>query len=267
MTNIADNCEFEIITGTRSVLGKEWCQNTQASAFGRIYCIESGTGFVQHHSRRFTLRPGNAYLIPSHSELSFGCPNKIIICWMHFSAFTEDGADLFDMPGCRYEIRPPESLTAMECLQSLLEKEKANSIGDDFRRRALLLQLFSPFLSKCVRDAVPHAGLLRFRPVLKLIDENISGRLRISSLAMNMNMRPETFSRSFSSCFGTSPSQYVQRKKMATARQLLSDTGRKLQDIAEELGFTDAFHFSKTFKRLTGKSPREFRNSRMDPMP
>jgi hypothetical protein len=39
----------------------------------------------------------------------------------------------------------------MKCLQSLLEKKKANSVGDDFRRRALLLQLFSPFLSKCVR--------------------------------------------------------------------------------------------------------------------
>ena len=54
---------------------------------------------------------------------------------------------------------------------------------------------------------------------------------------------------------------------MAMATQLLSDTGRKLQDIAEELGFTDAFHFSKTFKRLSGKSPREFRDSRKDPMP
>ena len=193
MTNIADKCELEIIGGTRSVLGKEWRQNAQASSFGRIYCIESGAGFVQHHGRRFTLHPGNSYLIPANSELSFGCPKKIIICWMHFSSLAEGGADLFARPGCRYELRPPESITAMKCLQALLEKDKTNSIGDDFRRRALLLQLFSPFLSNCVRDAVPHAALLRFRPVLKLIGENISGRLRISSLAMSMNMRPETF--------------------------------------------------------------------------
>ena len=34
-----------------------------------------------------------------------------------------------------------------------------------------------------------------------------------------------------------------------------------LEEVARELGFSDAFHLSKTFKRYTGMSPREFRKS------
>ncbi len=61
--------------------------------------------------------------------------------------------------------------------------------------------------------------------------------------------------------------QFILRKKIAKAKGIMSESDRKLQDIAEELGFSDAFHLSKTFKKLTGKTPKEFKSSRMDVMP
>ena len=86
-------------------------------------------------------------------------------------------------------------------------------------------------------------------------------------MASIVKMAPESFSRAFSKCFGTGPAEYVRRKKIDMARTFLGDSDKKLDDIAEELGFTDAFHLSKTFKKFAGKSPSEFRKMRCEIIP
>jgi len=46
---------------------------------------------------------------------------------------------------------------------------------------------------------------------------------------------------------------------MQRAMQVLSDSERTLEQVAQEVGYTDAFSFSKVFKRTVGVAPREFR--------
>ena len=271
MTSIVDSCEFELLIADRSVLGREWKSEHHSDPFGRIYLIESGSGFVEHHGRRFILRPGNLYLIPAHTELSFGCNRKVVICWSHFNVLLENGTDLFSRINVPYEIRPGKADAAMDGFIRLIDlfEQDRDSIYREFQQRACLLRILSLFLKKseCGPETVSHERSIRFRPILKHIEDNITGKLSVRALASQMKMEPESFSRAFSGCFGTSPLQYMRRKKIARARKIMSETDRKLQDIAEELGFTDAFHLSKTFKKATGKSPKEFRSSIMDAMP
>jgi transcriptional regulator GlxA family with amidase domain len=54
--------------------------------------------------------------------------------------------------------------------------------------------------------------------------------------------------------------QYYLRLKMETARYLLYATVEPVKSIAARLGFWDEFHFSRTFRRLSGVSPREYRH-------
>ena len=46
---------------------------------------------------------------------------------------------------------------------------------------------------------------------------------------------------------------------MQRAMRLLSESERNLESIASEVGYQDAFSFSKVFKRTVGVSPRDFR--------
>ncbi|MFZ2656500.1 MAG: AraC family transcriptional regulator [Victivallales bacterium] len=269
MTCIVDSCEFELLIADRSVLGREWKSEHHSDPFGRIYLIESGSGFVEHHGRRFILRPGNLYLIPAHTELSFGCGKRVVICWFHFNVLLENGTDLFSRIAVPYEIESGKTDATRDNFIRLIDLFGQDSVYKEFQQRACLLHILSLFLkeSDCSPEIVSHERIIRFRPILKQIEDNIYGKLTVCGLASQMKMEPESFSRAFSRCFGTSPVQYIQRKKIARARKIMSETDRKLQDIAEELGFTDAFHFSKTFKRLTGKSPKDFRSLKMDVMP
>ena len=47
--------------------------------------------------------------------------------------------------------------------------------------------------------------------------------------------------------------------RIQKARELLRDPSLKVHEVAERVGFADVAHFSKNFKRLTGKSPVEYR--------
>jgi AraC-like DNA-binding protein len=57
-------------------------------------------------------------------------------------------------------------------------------------------------------------------------------------------------------------SRLVEQVRFNTAIRLLQDPSLKLLNIAIELGYSDAAHFTRAFKRWTGISPREFRQTK-----
>ena len=58
---------------------------------------------------------------------------------------------------------------------------------------------------------------------------------------------------------GMPPYRYVLERKIELARQLLSETGMSVRDIASYLSFEDEFYFSGLFRRKTGFSPTQYR--------
>ena len=56
-------------------------------------------------------------------------------------------------------------------------------------------------------------------------------------------------------------SDYIMGEKIKLAQELLRDTSQSVGTIASILSFKDSSHFSHCFKRVTGLSPRQYRNS------
>lgn len=54
--------------------------------------------------------------------------------------------------------------------------------------------------------------------------------------------------------------EYLTKFRLSKAKELLvSHRGRKIQDIAQDVGYTDASHFVLMFRKMTGMTPSEFR--------
>jgi len=81
----------------------------------------------------------------------------------------------------------------------------------------------------------------------------------LEAVARSLGMSYENFRKKFTQRMGMAPAQYRQARLIDKACALLLEPARSNKEIAETLGFCDAFHFSKIFRKRMGFSPRAFR--------
>lgn len=257
---ILSSLHVEVLTVSRTILGPAWNMKDYSDNVCRLYYTEEGEGFVRHHGQDYRLRPGRLMAIPAHTVMSYWCPEHMIQRWIHFNATLFGGMALFDCLQCEYEV-PADGEHVMRLYDRLKNIYQSERLGDRLEANGLLLQLLAPFVATA--DSAAHEerrrGLLRFRRVLEYIDQHAGERIPVGHLAELAHLERAHFTRLFTSHFGLPPARFILQQRIERAMRLLWESNDKIETIGERLGFSDGFHFSKTFRRLTGASPSEFR--------
>lgn len=81
------------------------------------------------------------------------------------------------------------------------------------------------------------------------------------ALAQELHKDYSTLSKTFSRQQSSTIEQYSQQQRVERAKELLAYNQQSIAEIAFELGFSSAAHFSNQFKKLTGKSPSAFKKT------
>ena len=92
-----------------------------------------------------------------------------------------------------------------------------------------------------------------------LLSKRSGDRLTLKELSTLLGYSEKYTSEIFRKYMGLSFSEYLKQLHLAKATKLLSDQSLTIAQIAESVGFSDAFAFSHFFKRAIGCSPSEFR--------
>jgi len=242
-------------------LGPEWRGENYSDGVARLYCVEAGEAFVRHHGREFRMYPGALYLIPAHTPMTYWCPHHFVQHWVHFRATLFGSLDLFAHLPCAFEVAVAEISHVLDLLRRLESLHGCNDRASALASRGILLQLLAPFLCTvyAAEQARREQAILRLRPVLENVSRNLGQPLRVTDLAARVHLERTYFAHVFRQHMGISPTRYVQEKRIERARQLLWETELTLEAIAAQLGFSDAFHLSKTFKKVTRITPTAFR--------
>jgi AraC-like DNA-binding protein len=90
--------------------------------------------------------------------------------------------------------------------------------------------------------------------------EHLAERVTIAAVARHLRMSESAFSHGYAQEAGQPPMAALGALRIALARNLLL-RGLKMETIARQAGFCDAFHFSKAFRKHSGLSPSAFRRS------
>ncbi|GHE50561.1 hypothetical protein GCM10017771_72480 [Streptomyces capitiformicae] len=98
--------------------------------------------------------------------------------------------------------------------------------------------------------------MLRARDAM---DRSYAQPLDVPSLARIAHVSEAHFTRTFRATFGETPHRYLQRRRVERAMFLLRETDRGVTDICFEVGFGSPGTFSRTFREIVGRSPREYR--------
>ncbi|PCJ56797.1 MAG: hypothetical protein COA79_17745 [Planctomycetota bacterium] len=93
---------------------------------------------------------------------------------------------------------------------------------------------------------------------IKYIEENAQEQLSIESLANLVNLSPSRFKAKFKSELGMPPGEFITRKKIDYAKELLSKGSLTITDISYKLNFSNSQYFSSVFKKYTQQTPTEF---------
>ena len=93
----------------------------------------------------------------------------------------------------------------------------------------------------------------------KFIEEHSVDELSLSKLAKAVNISANHLSEKFKQVTGINFVDYVARARFEKARDLLLNSNRRISEIAFAAGFQSLSQFNRVFKKLSGKSPIEYR--------
>ncbi|MDA8169822.1 MAG: helix-turn-helix domain-containing protein [Nitrospiraceae bacterium] len=98
--------------------------------------------------------------------------------------------------------------------------------------------------------------------VLNHLEENFQSHICLERLADEAGMSKHHFCRIFKKHTGASPMQFLANLRVDRAKELLKDASFTVSMVAAEVGFNDLSCFIKHFKKVTGKTPSDFKRSR-----
>lgn len=158
-------------------------------------------------------------------------------------------------------------LSALPLTIGLLDRELSDQdLGAASVTHGLLDALFAFALREIAQrenlDAPGWSQAISDRPirqVITLMHEDLAHGWTLEALGQRAGLSRSALAERFRIAMGDTPLNHLRTLRMQKAMQLLADTPQTLEQIAQAVGYQDAFGFSKVFKRTTGQSPRQFR--------
>lgn len=97
--------------------------------------------------------------------------------------------------------------------------------------------------------------------VRQYLDEHYSENLTLRIVADRLHMNEYYLAHIFSEEFGTPPMQYVIKRRIGEAQDLLIHETLPIAEVSDRLGYTSVCHFNTMFKKYVGMSPGQYRRS------
>jgi len=195
------------------------------------------------------------YVLPDVSGLAVlhalkqAHPTLLVILMTGFGS--EDVAINALRRGVRDYLKKPISLTDLRVrVEKLLEA----------RRRSEDLSPRDQWSIDSVQTRVENGPYdASVRRAIAFIDKQLHREIRLDHVAREAGMSKFHFCRHFKDATGLTFREFLARRRIARAVELLRDQTRSVSDVYLDVGFKNLSHFSRVFLKLTGRSPSRYR--------
>lgn len=257
--------------GAREVIlafgGREACRpdyRLKRESFGYhgLEFVAEGAGSVTIDGRVRALVPGAVYAYGPDSRLEISTDAarplvKYFACWSGRGVASRLGRARVPIGACVQLAAAGEVQSVFEDLiregqwHGPLTREVCAVLGE-----LLWLKLEATAIAPAGDDPA-RSHFLRCK---SLIDANADRFLSLQDIAEAAGCDVSTVCRLFRRFQGTSPYQYLLRRKMNFAAEFLMESGGLVKEAAQRVGFADPYHFSRVFRAVHGVAPRALRD-------
>ena len=176
-----------------------------------------------------------------------------------------------DIQNFKYHLAITAAMLARNCIDNGLEHEQAYTLSDLYIKRAdkcKTLSEISDLHSKMVinytkkmREQNTHA--IYSRHIIQCINyiyDHMHERITLEEIAADVNLSNSYLSRLFKKEMHMSVSEYISRKKIETAKNMIDYSEYSITDISSILAFPSQSYFVKVFKQYVGLTPGKYKN-------
>jgi len=228
-----------------------------------IYC-EAGEGFVSMEGQVVYLKAGQAITIPERTGHLYGASKDApwTIYWFHFTGDFSPTYVPRSLSGRDMQLSQP----TCQQLPSLFE-QIFNQLSHGITQRYLLaassaaaLILSLSYEQECLGvDLVNVPGVRVIEDLIAYAQNHLTEDITLNTFTQRSQYSPSRIIQLFKEITGYSPIAFVQHQRMQRACYYLDATNEPINRIAEYVGFSDQFYFSRVFRKIIGVSPREYR--------
>ncbi len=282
-------------TGKFESPNAEWSHLRRTLYDYELMIVTKGILYLCIDDEEFTVEQGSYLLAPPLTLQRGSRPSSCHFYWMHFAQ--NEGEVIFPDPSAipsdtyvcangqtRYRYlrllqagKPamPERLVIL--LKQLQDAERRfhNKSYNDTCVTAILWELFcqqqfslpdtensAPVLNRVKNTCIPKRNKEQlYTDIIDYISWHIGEPIFVEQIADYYGYNPRYLTTMFKDFSGISLKTYIISQKIELAKALLSDTNDPVSQIAYSIGFQDTHNFSSCFKKNTGLTPTQYRNS------
>lgn len=249
-------CIFEVTLATSCIeaASNYPVKNDSRRQSGFVYTVE-GTEVYHYKDKTIRAEPGSVIYMPKGEkytiDLEKGERNVAVV--IDCEVASED----LGRPFCinMHKASDIKSLF-LEC-EKVFMRNKADSAS-------LCKSIVYKIVSSVIKQEVYYSSSQNYKRISPAVDylhaHYLEDDFRIDKLFSISDVSPRYFETLFFNEFKMTPKEYVISLKIKLAKQLLKSEKYTIGDIAMQLGYCDAYHFSKMFKAKTGYTPGEYRS-------
>lgn len=218
-----------------------------------------GEGVIETKETTLTIKAGDLLFIPKDTTYVahwIACP-KVSFHSLHF-LFSQKNDPLFHK-NIPVQILPNEHFGELYTLLTKIQQYQFSNTTDAFIALSAFFDICGKLFPsiRVLPSNPPHKAIL---PALQFIEKNYATPMTVNELATLCFLSPSRFHYLFKQQTGVSPIVYKNQVAISHAtKDLICDLDESVGNIAKANGFSNLIYFERLFKKLTGKTPSEYR--------
>ncbi len=237
-----------------------------------IYCTKGKGGF-SIEGKEFEVGKQQFFILPANKAHCYWSDENDpwSIYWVHFRGSNAPAISLSRQGVFSIEEAPnsrkKDRMDLFDEILNIMEKRSDSSAVTYVNM--CFHHLLATFIEiDCFREArfpkSSTADISFLSRATHYMEENMDRTISIREMAEISGCSESNFYRRFHSDTGYSPNNFFLHLKINKAKELLENTNLKIKQIAPLVGFDDPYFFSRSFKSICGKSPREWRQTQQN---